>query len=361
QDDGRKVLDRLNELGVGHAGRAQHDRVAAPADLGGDRELVRRRFDRVCDEHAVSRASCALGQRGQDGLEGGVGEVGHDERDGARRAEREASGERARGVVEGDGGRAHALGNGLLTDEPAIHHAGHRGGGDPGVRGDPGDRRAALSHCHLVLLHVRHTSHCSLFDSAWVALQNHRATRNRFLDRFRARSDREVPMSSLGELRTIAREARRKGKPRSRAERRREYPDNKAGYLFLLPWLIGLLVFTIGPIIASGYLSFTDYNLLQPPVFTGLDNFAQMLQDQRLWNSFRVTLVYVFVGVPLQLALALAVALLLDRGIRGLAFYRSIFYLPSLMGGSVAIAILWRQVFGKEGLVNAVLGVFSIE
>jgi len=168
-------------------------------------------------------------------------------------------------------------------------------------------------------------------------------------------------MSSLGELRTIAREARRKGKPRSRAERRREYPDNKAGYLFLLPWLIGLLVFTIGPIIASGYLSFTDYNLLQPPVFTGLDNFAQMLQDQRLWNSFRVTLVYVFVGVPLQLALALAVALLLDRGMRGLAFYRSIFYLPSLMGGSVAIAILWRQVFGKEGLVNAVLGVFSIE
>jgi len=168
-------------------------------------------------------------------------------------------------------------------------------------------------------------------------------------------------MSSLGELRTIAREARRKGKPRTRAERRREYPDNKAGYLFLLPWLIGLLVFTIGPMLASGYLSFTDYNLLQPPQWTGLDNFAQMLNDRRLWNSFRVTLVYVFVGVPLQLALALAIALLLDRGMRGLAFYRSVFYLPSLMGGSVAIAILWRQVFGKEGLVNAVLGWFSIE
>ncbi len=168
-------------------------------------------------------------------------------------------------------------------------------------------------------------------------------------------------MSSLGELRTIAREARRQGKPRTRAERRRDYPDNKAGYLFLLPWLVGLLVFTIGPMIASGYLSFTDYNLLQPPQWTGLDNFAQMLQDKRLWNSFRVTLVYVFVGVPLQLTLALGIALLLDRGMRGLSFYRSVFYLPSLMGGSVAIAILWRQVFGKEGLVNAVLGVFSIE
>ncbi|MDQ2625114.1 MAG: sugar ABC transporter permease [Actinomycetota bacterium] len=168
-------------------------------------------------------------------------------------------------------------------------------------------------------------------------------------------------MSSLGELRTIARDARRKGSPRSRAERKRDYPDNRAGYLFLAPWLLGLLVFTIGPMIASGYLSFTDYNLLQPPVWTGLDNFVDMFNDKRLWNSFRVTVVYVFIGVPLQLGLALGVALLLDRGMRGLAFYRSIFYLPSLMGGSVAIAILWRQVFGKEGLVNAVLGVFSIE
>lgn len=168
-------------------------------------------------------------------------------------------------------------------------------------------------------------------------------------------------MSSLGELRTIARQARRKDRSAPRGSIKRDYPENLAGYLFLAPWLVGLLVFTIGPILASGYLAFTDYNLLQPPVFTGLDNWAAMLDDTRLWNSFRVTIVYVFVGVPLQLALALGVALLLDRGMRGLAFYRSIFYLPSLMGGSVAIAILWRQVFGKEGLVNAVLGVFSIE
>ena len=169
-------------------------------------------------------------------------------------------------------------------------------------------------------------------------------------------------MSSLGELRTIAREARRKkdsSLPKGSLKQR--FPDNRAGYLFLLPWLIGLLVFTIGPMIASGYLAFTDYNLLQPPQWSGMDNWVRMFNDTRLWNSFRVTIVYVFVGVPLQLALALAVALFLDRGMRGLSFYRSIFYLPSLMGGSVAIAILWRQVFGKEGLVNAVLGVFSIE
>ncbi|NLP83382.1 sugar ABC transporter permease [Microbacterium sp. CFH 90308] len=113
--------------------------------------------------------------------------------------------------------------------------------------------------------------------------------------------------------------------------------------------------------IASLFLAFTDYNLLQPPQFSGFDNIAEMAGDARLWNSLRVTLTYVIVSVPLQLALALAVAVLLDRGMRGLAFYRSIFYLPSLLGGSVAIAILWRQVFGKDGIVNEFLAWFGIE
>ncbi|MFS0867795.1 carbohydrate ABC transporter permease [Microbacterium sp. 179-B 1A2 NHS] len=139
------------------------------------------------------------------------------------------------------------------------------------------------------------------------------------------------------------------------------YPDNKAAFFFLLPWLIGTLGLTLGPMLASLYLSFTDYNLLQEPVWSGLDNITAMFGDARFWNSMRVTTVYVLIGVPLQLALALGLALLLDKGMRGLPFYRSIFYLPSLLGGSVAIAILWRQVFGKEGLVNAFLAVFGIE
>nr|WP_204745574.1 sugar ABC transporter permease [Glycomyces paridis] len=86
-----------------------------------------------------------------------------------------------------------------------------------------------------------------------------------------------------------------------------------------------------------------------------------MFGDARFWNSFRVTAVYVLVGVPLQLALALALALLLDKGMRGLPLYRSVFYLPSLLGGSVAIAILWRQVFGKDGLVNGALAWFGVD
>lgn len=163
-------------------------------------------------------------------------------------------------------------------------------------------------------------------------------------------------MSSLGELRKVALAARGNGstvKPR--------FTDNKAGYAFLAPWLVGVVVFTIGPMLYSLYLAFTKYNLLQPPKWIGFDNFTQMLGDDRLWNSLRVTLEYVGIGVPLQLVIALALAVLLDRGMRGLAFYRSIFYLPSLLGGSVAIAILWAQVFGKNGIVNGFLSIFGID
>lgn len=161
-------------------------------------------------------------------------------------------------------------------------------------------------------------------------------------------------MSSLGELRTMAR-ARKAGSADKAT------PDNKAAYIFLAPWIVGLVVFTIGPMLASLYLSFTDYNLLKPPVFSGFDNIERMLNDARLWNSLGVTFTYVVVSVPLQLVFALIVALVLDRGMRGLGIYRSIFYLPSLLGGSVAIAILWRQVFGTDGIINGFLSWFGIE
>ncbi len=137
--------------------------------------------------------------------------------------------------------------------------------------------------------------------------------------------------------------------------------DNLTAYLFLSPWLLGLFLITIGPMIASLYLAFTDYNLIQAPEWVGLENFTRMLSDERLHNSLRVTFTYVFVSVPLQLAIALLLAVVLDRGVRGMAFYRSVFYLPSLLGSSVAIAILWRQVFGTEGLLNQVLALVGIE
>jgi multiple sugar transport system permease protein len=137
-------------------------------------------------------------------------------------------------------------------------------------------------------------------------------------------------------------------------------PDNKAALAFLGPWVLGAVVLTLGPILASLYLAFTDYNLLQNANWVGLANFERMLTDTRLHHSLVVTFTYVLVGVPGQLAVALALALLLDRGLRGRALYRSAFYLPSLLGASVAIAVLWRLVFGGNGLFNAMLGLVGI-
>lgn len=164
-------------------------------------------------------------------------------------------------------------------------------------------------------------------------------------------------MSAVSELASL-RKAKGAGKGTKAPVER---GDNKAALFFMAPWFIGLFLITIGPMVASLYLSFTDYSLLQPPSWIGLDNYARMLEDPRLHNSLRVTFTYVFVSVPLQLAAALGLALLLDRGLRGLALYRSVYYLPSLLGGSVAIAILWRQIFGTDGLINQVLAYFGIQ
>ncbi|GGL07197.1 carbohydrate ABC transporter permease [Planomonospora parontospora] len=138
--------------------------------------------------------------------------------------------------------------------------------------------------------------------------------------------------------------------------------ETLAAYTFLAPWFVGLFLITVGPIVASFYLSFTDYSLIEEAEWVGLDNYTHLFtENPRFWTSLKVTGIYVVVSVPLQLGFALLLALALDRGLRGLSFYRSIYYLPSLLGGSVAIAILWRKIFGADGLVNGVLAVFGIE
>lgn len=141
----------------------------------------------------------------------------------------------------------------------------------------------------------------------------------------------------------------------------RIWQNDAPGYLFLLPWLIGFLGLTIGPIVTSFYLSFTDFDLLTSPDWVGANNYVRMFTaDPKFWASMRVTMVFVIFSVPLKLAFALAVAMLLNRGMRGLPLYRALFYLPSLLGASVAIAILWRQIFARDGLVNDFLSIFGI-
>ncbi|MFG3439758.1 carbohydrate ABC transporter permease [Nonomuraea sp. NPDC047897] len=147
--------------------------------------------------------------------------------------------------------------------------------------------------------------------------------------------------------------------PRVSVHRRREA---RTAYVFLAPWFLGLFAITVGPILASLYLSFTDFSLLEAGTWVGFDNYTKMFtEDTRFITSLKVTTIYVVVSVPLQLAFALGLALALDRGLRGLPFYRSVYYLPSLLGGSVAIAILWRKLFGADGLVNSLLAVVGID
>ncbi|MGH6923652.1 MAG: carbohydrate ABC transporter permease [Propylenella sp.] len=131
---------------------------------------------------------------------------------------------------------------------------------------------------------------------------------------------------------------------------------NRAGYLFLTPWLIGFFCLTLGPTIASLYLSFTDYDLLTPARWAGVKNYEYaFFRDTRLHHALTVTFQYVLWAVPLRLTVALALAMVLDRAVRGVAFYRATFYLPSLLGASVAIAVLWRQIFGGSGLINQLM------
>ncbi len=136
---------------------------------------------------------------------------------------------------------------------------------------------------------------------------------------------------------------------------------NLFGYLFLAPWLAGFFILSVGPLFASLYYSFTDFDLLTSPHWVGFANYQAMFTDDpRYFQSLRVTFMYVVVAVPLGLAFSLLIALVLNQRLMGMAFYRSVYYLPSLLGGSVAIAILWRQVFGAKGLVNRVLDLFGI-
>lgn len=142
----------------------------------------------------------------------------------------------------------------------------------------------------------------------------------------------------------------------------RLWQQNGAGYLFLLPWFIGFFGLTVGPILTSLYLSFTDFDLLTAPEWNNAANYVRMFtRDPKFATSMRVTFLFVLFSVPLKLAFALAVALLLNRGMRGLPIYRAIFYLPSLLGASVAIAVLWRTLFAGDGLVNHALSYIGIQ
>jgi len=129
----------------------------------------------------------------------------------------------------------------------------------------------------------------------------------------------------------------------------------------LIPWFAGFALFTLGPMVFSLYLSFTNYTLLSAPQWVGLANYRRMFtSDPRYIHSLEVTVQYVVVSVPLKLAVALAVALVLNRRRRGSGLYRSLFYIPSLLGTSVSVALVWRAIFGEGGTLDSTLKVAGV-
>jgi multiple sugar transport system permease protein len=131
--------------------------------------------------------------------------------------------------------------------------------------------------------------------------------------------------------------------------------------LFLAPWIVGFLVFYAGPMVASLWLSFTDYDIVNPPEFVGLDNYRQMLDDPMVARSLRNTVYYTVLHVPLAMAISLGLALLLNRVGRLSGFFRTVFYLP-VMTPAVAVGILFLLLLNtQDGLVNRFLGWFGID
>lgn len=175
----------------------------------------------------------------------------------------------------------------------------------------------------------------------------------------RAKERQTAPARKAGAA--AARKPRKAGLGRGGAEANQWRP----GYLFLSPWILGMAFLTIGPMLISLWLSFTDadmFTFVTPggPDWIGLDNYTRMVQDPIFLQSVKVTLTYVVIMVPLELVVALAVAMLLSQGRRGMGFYRSAFYAPSLIGASVGMAIVWRALFSSDGVVDSTLSVFGI-
>jgi multiple sugar transport system permease protein len=141
---------------------------------------------------------------------------------------------------------------------------------------------------------------------------------------------------------------------------RRQLKEDIAGYLFISPWFIGFFAFSIIPIVMSLYFSFTNYDILGSPIFNGLANFKRMATDTRFWKSLRVTFTYAFISVPLRLAFAFFVAALFKRAARMIRVYQAAYYLPSLVGGSIAVAVIWRRMFTADGVVNTFLQALGI-
>lgn len=136
---------------------------------------------------------------------------------------------------------------------------------------------------------------------------------------------------------------------------------NLEGWAFASPWIIGFVLFTVGPMLASALMAFMKWDLLTAPSFVGPENFQRAVRDPLVWHSLKVTTIYAVIAVPLNIVLGLGLALMLNSGVRGLRVYRTAYFLPSVLSG-VAVALLWRWVFENQfGLANTLLSYVGLK
>lgn len=139
-----------------------------------------------------------------------------------------------------------------------------------------------------------------------------------------------------------------------------KFLKRNVGFLFILPWLIGFLVFKLYPFAASLYYSFTDYQLFEGITKYTMENYVDIFTTPKIVKALKVTFQYSFMTVPLKLVAALFIAYILNFKIKGVNFFRTAYYIPSILGGSVAIAVLWKAIFKDDGLLNTLLGFFGV-
>lgn len=133
------------------------------------------------------------------------------------------------------------------------------------------------------------------------------------------------------------------------------------GFVYILPWLLGFFILQLGPLVNSFWYSFTDFQLLGTTRFIGLDNFINIFtQDPYFWGSLRVTFVFVLFAVPCKIAFALFIAVILNKKWRGINLFRTLYYMPSILGGSIAISVLWRFLFMRRGVINQIIALINI-
>lgn len=165
---------------------------------------------------------------------------------------------------------------------------------------------------------------------------------------------------------SVAKEPARRGKQQIYSDNSfKAFCRRNAGFLFILLWLVGFSVFRFYPFMSSLFYSFTDFNLFTSRIdglnFVGLDNFVEILTSKDTLSSLGITFTYAFMTVPLKLAFALFIAYILNYKIKGVSLFRTVYYIPSILGGSVAIAVLWLALFRNDGLINAFLDFFGVD